>query len=73
MKMTIFHSKLRGPSRNFLLKVEDEVLDGVKDLAGARGVSASQVTGERFLNAVRHAEAESPKTPALPPDREWWK
>jgi hypothetical protein len=83
MKMTIFHSKLRGPSRNFLLKVEDEVLDGVKDLAGARGVSASQVmrdalreylaTGERFLNAVRHAEAEGLKTPALPPDREWWK
>ena len=41
--MTIFPSKLRGPSRNFLLKVEDEVLEGVRDIAESKNVSASQV------------------------------
>ena len=41
--MTIFPSKLHGPSRNFLLKVEDEVLEGVRNIAESRNVSASQV------------------------------
>jgi predicted transcriptional regulator len=43
MTMTIFPSKLRGPSRNFLLKVEDEVLEEVRDIAESKNVSASQV------------------------------
>ena len=42
-QMTIFPSKLRGPSRNFLLKVEDEVLEEVRNIAESRNVSASQV------------------------------
>ena len=42
-QMTIFPSKLQGPSRNFLLKVEDEVLEGVRNIAESRNVSASQV------------------------------
>ena len=41
--MTIFPSKLRGPSRNFLLKVEDEILEEVRDIAESKNVSASQV------------------------------
>ncbi len=42
-QMTIFPSKLRGPSRNFLLKVEDEILEEVRDIAESKNVSASQV------------------------------
>ena len=42
-QMTIFPSKLQGPSRNFLLKVEDEVLGEVRNIAESRNVSASQV------------------------------
>ena len=41
--MTIFPSKLQGPSRNFLLKVEDEVLGEVRNIAESKNVSASQV------------------------------
>jgi len=42
-QMTIFLSKLQGPSRNFLLKVEDEVLGEVRNIAESKNVSASQV------------------------------
>jgi predicted transcriptional regulator len=42
-QMTISLSKLQGPSRNFLLKVEDEVLGEVRNIAESKNVSASQV------------------------------
>ena len=42
-QMTISLSKLQGPSRNFLLKVEDEVLGEVRNIAESKNISASQV------------------------------
>ena len=42
-QMTISPSRLQGPSRNFLLKVEDEVLGEVRNIAESKNVSASQV------------------------------
>ena len=72
-QMTIFPSKLRGPSRNFLLKVEDEVLEEVRDIAESKNVSASQVMRDA-LSAyllLRKSDVSKDDEPIVEEVR-WW-
>ena len=72
--MTIFPSKLRGPSRNFLLKVEDEVLEGVRDIAESKNVSASQVMRDalsEYLLLSKSDVSEDADEPTVEVVR-WW-
>lgn len=71
--MTIFPSKLRGPSRNFLLKVEDEILEEVRDIAESKNVSASQVMRDA-LSAyllLRKSDVSKDDEPTAEAVR-WW-
>ena len=73
-QMTIFPSKLRGPSRNFLLKVEDEVLEGVRDIAESKNVSASQVMRDalsEYLLLSKSDVREDADEPTVEVVR-WW-
>jgi len=73
-QMTIFPSKLRGPSRNFLLKVEDEVLEGVRDIAESKNVSASQVMRDalsEYLLLSKSDVSEDADEPTVEVVR-WW-
>ena len=72
--MTIFPSKLRGPSRKFLLKVEDEVLEGVRDIAESKNVSASQVMRDalsEYLLLSKSDVSEDADEPTVEVVR-WW-
>lgn len=72
-QMTIFPSKLRGPSRNFLLKVEDEILEEVRDIAESKNVSASQVMRDA-LSAyllLRKSDVSKDDEPTAEAVR-WW-
>jgi predicted transcriptional regulator len=75
--MTIFPSKLQGPSRNFLLKVEDEVLGGVRNIAKSRNVSVSQVMRDALseyllLHDLESDVSEDDGEPTVEATR-WWK
>ena len=72
--MTIFPSKLRGPSRNFLLKVEDEILEEVRDIAESKNVSASQVMRDAlsaYLLLRKSDVSEDDDEPTVEVIR-WW-
>tara|TARA_R110002051_G_scaffold257743_1_gene316739 strand:- start:668 stop:889 length:222 start_codon:yes stop_codon:yes gene_type:complete len=72
--MTIFPSKLQGPSRNFLLKVEDEVLGEVRNIAESRNVSASQVMRDalgEYLLLCKSDVSEDDDEPTVEVVR-WW-
>jgi len=58
--MTIFPSRLQGPSRNFLLKLEDEVLWGVRGIAESRNVSASQVMRDALSEYLLNYPLDKP-------------
>lgn len=73
-QMTIFPSKLQGPSRNFLLKVEDEVLGEVRNIAESRNVSASQVMRDalgEYLLLCKSDVSEDDDEPTVEVVR-WW-
>ena len=73
-QMTVFLSKLQGPSRNFLLKVEDEVLEEVRSIAEARNVSASQVMRDalrQYLLLRKSDVSEADDEPTVEVVR-WW-
>ena len=73
-QMTVFLSKLQGPSRNFLLKVEDEVLEEVRSIAEARNVSASQVMRDalrQYLLLRKSDVSEDDDEPTVEVIR-WW-
>jgi predicted transcriptional regulator len=73
-QMTIFPSKLHGPSRNFLLKVEDEVLEGVRNIAESKNVSASQVMRDalsEYLLLSKSDISEDADEPTMEVVR-WW-
>ena len=73
-QMTIFPSKLQGPSRNFLLKVEDEVLEGVRNIAESKNVSASQVMRDalsEYLLLSKSDISEDADEPTVEVVR-WW-
>ena len=72
--MTIFPSKLQGPSRNFLLKVEDEVLEGVRNIAESKNVSVSQVMRDalsEYLLLRKSDISEDDDEPTVEVVR-WW-
>jgi len=72
--MTIFPSKLQGPSRNFLLKVEDEVLEEVRNIAESKNVSASQVMRDalsEYLLLRKSDVSEDDDEPTVEVVR-WW-
>tara|TARA_R110000824_G_scaffold372892_3_gene563094 strand:- start:5874 stop:6095 length:222 start_codon:yes stop_codon:yes gene_type:complete len=72
--MTISPSRLQGPSRNFLLKVEDEVLGEVRNIAESRNVSASQVMRDalsEYLLLRKSDVSEDADEPAVEVAR-WW-
>ncbi len=72
--MTIFPSKLRGPSRNFLLKVEDEVLEEVRNIAESKNVSVSQVMRDalsEYLLLRKSDVSEDDDEPTVEVVR-WW-
>lgn len=68
--MTTSHFKLKGPSRNFLLLIEKDVLEGLKALAEQRSVSVSQVMRDVLREHVIVSHDEEP----LPSNSEkaWW-
>tara|TARA_R110000737_G_scaffold38852_2_gene58698 strand:- start:93 stop:317 length:225 start_codon:yes stop_codon:yes gene_type:complete len=73
--MTIFPSKLQGPSRNFLLKIEDEVLDEVRNIAEARNVSISQVMRDAisdYLSLLRKSDVSEDADKPTVGVRRWW-
>ena len=73
-QMTIFPSKLKGPSRNFLLKVEDEVLEGVRNIAESKNVSVSQVMRDalsEYLLLRKSDVSEDDDEPTVEVVR-WW-
>lgn len=73
-QMTISPSRLQGPSRNFLLKVEDEVLGEVRNIAESRNVSASQVMRDalsEYLLLRKSDVSEDADEPAVEVAR-WW-
>jgi hypothetical protein len=73
-RMTIFPSKLKGPSRNFLLKVEDEVLGEVRNIAESKNVSASQVMRDalsEYLSLHKSDVSEDDDEPTVEVLR-WW-
>lgn len=73
-RMTIFPSKLKGPSRNFLLKVEDEVLEGVRNIAESKNVSVSQVMRDalsEYLSLHKSDVSEDDDEPTVEVVR-WW-
>ena len=73
-QMTIFLSKLQGPSRNFLLKVEDEVLGEVRNIAESKNVSASQVMRDalnEYLLLRKSDVSEDADEPTVEAAR-WW-
>ena len=71
--MTIFPSKLHGPSRNFLLKVEDEVLEGVRNIAESKNVSVSQVMRDALSEylLLRKSDVSEDDEPTVEVER-WW-
>jgi len=72
--MTIFPSKLQGPSRNFLLKVEDEVLEEVRNIAESKNVSVSQVMRDalsEYLLLRKSDVSEDDDEPTVEVVR-WW-
>jgi predicted transcriptional regulator len=72
--MTIFPSKLKGPSRNFLLKVEDEVLEEVRNIAESKNVSVSQVMRDalsEYLLLRKSDVSEDDDEPTVEVVR-WW-
>ena len=72
--MTIFPSKLKGPSRNFLLKVEDEVLEEVRNIAESKNVSVSQVMRDalsEYLSLRKSDVSEDDDEPTVEVER-WW-
>tara|TARA_R100001244_G_scaffold17738_2_gene18918 strand:- start:50 stop:271 length:222 start_codon:yes stop_codon:yes gene_type:complete len=72
--MTIFPSKLKGPSRNFLLKVEDEVLEEVRNIAESKNVSVSQVMRDalsEYLLLRKSDISEDDDEPTVEVVR-WW-
>jgi predicted transcriptional regulator len=72
--MTIFPSKLQGPSRNFLLKVEDEVLEEVRNIAESKNVSVSQVMRDalsEYLLLRKSDISEDDDEPTVEVVR-WW-
>ena len=72
--MTIFPSKLQGPSRNFLLKVEDEVLEEVRNIAESKNVSVSQVMRDalsEYLLLCKSDVSEDDDEPTVEVVR-WW-
>ena len=72
-QMTIFPSKLQGPSRNFLLKVEDEVLEEVRNIAESKNVSASQVMRDALSEylLLRKSDVSEDDEPTVEVER-WW-
>ena len=73
-QMTIFLSRLQGPSRNFLLKVEDEVLGEVRNIAESKNVSASQVMRDalsEYLLLRKSDVSEDADEPTVEAAR-WW-
>ena len=73
-QMTIFPSKLQGPSRNFLLKVEDEVLEEVRNIAESKNVSVSQVMRDalsEYLLLRKSDVSEDDDEPTVEVIR-WW-
>jgi len=73
-RMTIFPSKLKGPSRNFLLKVEDEVLEEVRNVAESKNVSVSQVMRDalsEYLLLRKSDVSEDDDEPTVEVVR-WW-
>ena len=68
--MTTSHFKLKGPSRNFLLLIEKDVLEGLKALAEQRSVSVSQVMRDVLREHLIVSHDEEP----LPSNSEkaWW-
>ena len=73
-QMTIFPSKLQGPSRNFLLKVEDEVLEEVRNIAESKNVSVSQVMRDalsEYLLLRKSDVSEDDDEPTVEVVR-WW-
>ena len=73
-RMTIFPSKLKGPSRNFLLKVEDEVLEEVRNIAESKNVSVSQVMRDalsEYLLLRKSDISEDDDEPTVEVVR-WW-
>jgi len=73
-RMTIFPSKLKGPSRNFLLKVEDEVLEEVRNIAESKNVSVSQVMRDalsEYLLLRKSDVSEDDDEPTVEVVR-WW-
>ena len=73
-RMTIFPSKLKGPSRNFLLKVEDEVLEEVRNIAESKNVSVSQLMRDalsEYLLLRKSDVSEDDDEPTVEVVR-WW-
>ena len=73
-RMTIFPSKLKGPSRNFLLKVEDEVLEEIRNIAESKNVSVSQVMRDalsEYLLLRKSDVSEDDDEPTVEVVR-WW-
>ena len=73
-QMTISPSRLSGPSRNFLLKVEVEVLGEVRNIAESRNVSASQVMRDalsEYLLLRKSDVSEDAEEPTLEAPRSW--
>ena len=66
--MTSRSNKLRGQSRNFLLKVEEETLEALRSIAKSRSISVSQV----MRDALRSYLTKKSIRPVHGSPRAWW-
>lgn len=65
-------NKLRGPSRTFLLTVEEDSLEGLRGLAEERGVSVSQVMRDALRECLPKEPSSVDPIPVTEKEKPWW-